>query len=396
MQTPSSNRLHVAIFGDTNSGKSSIFNKLIGQEISIVSEISGTTTDPVSKAIEFLPFGPIVLIDTAGLSDFSALGEKRIDKTKTVLNRTDLALYIIDCENYNKEVFAEFKKLFKEFNIPYITVLNKEDKHSNAEENFENAISVSALDDKKIQDLREKIISELNKIQNETKEPSLSAYLKQSSTVVLVIPIDSEAPKGRIILPQVQIIRDCLDNNIKCIITNENTISEVFEQCKNIDIVITDSKIFPLVNKIVPKDILLTSFSVLLAEQKGDLKTFIEGAKAVNNLKDGDTVLIAETCTHTHNHEDIGQVIIPNAIRKITGKQINFEFLYGKEFSISDKNYSLIIHCGGCMVTRRELLSRIKISADNKIPITNYGLVLSLASGILERTVEFTQNNTKD
>lgn len=390
--TPQSNRLHVSIFGETNSGKSSLFNAFLGTDTAIVSEISGTTTDPISKSMELIPFGPIVLIDTAGINDKSMLGNSRIEKTKKVLDRTDYAIYTIDISNFDEEEFYSIKSEFEERKINYTIVITKKDLYNENDVNkfkskFKNSYAISSKDKNSVEEFKKFIANELNKI--EVKENSiLKGLLDEGATAVLVIPIDEEAPKGRLILPQVQLIRDCLDNGIRCNVTTEKYLNKTLEESRKVDLVITDSQAFKYVSKVVPPEIPLTSFSILMARQKGDIEALISGVKAIKNLKDNSKVLIAEVCTHTKNHQDIGTVKIPNGLKKLTGKNFNFEFCSGRDFPEDIEKYDLIIHCGGCMATSREIQNRINKACKKNIPITNYGIVLAYISGILERSIE--------
>lgn len=395
--TPQSNRIHVTIFGETNSGKSALFNSILGTNTSIVSDISGTTTDPVSKSMELIPFGPIVITDTGGINDKTILGEQRIKKTISVLNRTDFAIYTIDLNNYDENEFEKFKYEFKKRKIPYIILITKKDiTNKNKITEFKNKnincydISINSKED--IKEIKTKIIKHLSNI--EIKEQSMIYDLvKSKSTILLVIPIDSEAPKGRLILPQVQLIRDCLDHQINCNITTLNNLENSIKENKNISLVVTDSQIFKEVSEIVPENIYLTSFSILMAKQKGNIEKLIEGAYAIDSLKDNSKVLIAETCIHTKNHEDIGNIKIPNGIKKYTRKNIIFEFSSGKDFPDDLNKYDLIIHCGGCMITQKEMNNRINFASEKEIPITNYGIAIAYINGIFKRSIEIITNN---
>lgn len=389
--TPQANRKHIALYGKRNAGKSSLVNAIIGQEISLVSNVKGTTTDPVSKAMELLPFGPVVFVDTAGLDDEGELGALRVKRSMSILSRTDLALYIVDPGDNNVEEYEGLKKEFKRLNIPHLTIINKSDAYSENDLEatkalYDGAIVVSALKEEGIHFLKDEIISAL-----ETQEedlPIVGDLLAYGSTVVLVVPIDSEAPKGRIILPQVQLIRDCLDHGLKSYVVRDTELEEALKEIGKVDLIVTDSQAFKEVEKIVPKDVKLTGFSTLFARHKGDMKAFIEGVRFIEELTEDSKILISESCTHNHSHEDIGRVKIPKLLEKHTGKKLNFTFKMGHDFPTSIDDFDFIIHCGSCMLNRKTMLSRIAISGEKDIPITNYGLVLAYLNGILERSIE--------
>ena len=315
--TPNSNRKHIGIYGNTNSGKSSLMNSILGQEISLVSNVEGTTTDPVQKAMELIPFGPVLLIDTAGLEDKTELGAVRIKKSYEVLRRLDFALYVIDAGNADLDTYKTWKRQLAKYNVNHVVVINKIDTVSKEEldtlvKNFKSYVSVSAKDNKGIDELKSEIIKHL---ENGEEEKSLVGdLLEYGSKVILVVPIDSEAPKGRIILPQVQVIRDCLDHGIKTYVVRDTELKEALEEIKDVDLVITDSQAFKEVESIVPKDLKLTSFSILFARQKGELNEFLKGTKKLDTLKPNDKVLICESCSHNVSHEDIGRVKIPNML----------------------------------------------------------------------------------
>ncbi len=391
-KTPQSNRVHITIFGETNSGKSALFNAITGANTAIVSEISGTTTDPITKSMELLPFGPVVIIDTAGLNDNTILGKSRMKKTKEVMDRTDFALYTVDINNFSEEEYYTLKKELDNRKIPHIVVFTKKDvsdieKLAQYSMKFENTYIVSVNDIKTIDALKNKISDQLSAI-TENEQCLIKGVVPSGSVVIMVVPIDSEAPKGRLILPQVQLIRDCLDNGIRCNVTTEEHLEQALNESQKVDLVITDSQVFGLVSKIVPDNIPLTSFSILMARQKGDISTFIYGAEYIKKLQNGDKVLICEACTHTKSHEDIGTIKIPNMLKKITQKDITFDFAYGRDFPENLEEYALIVHCGGCMITQREMRNRIRKAVDNNVPITNYGIALAYGSGILDRCVE--------
>lgn len=387
--TPRGNRKHVVLYGKTNSGKSSLFNRLCNSNISIVSEREGTTTDPVSKGVELIPVGPVLYIDTAGLEDNTALGDLRVNKTLDLLKRTDIALYIIDGKDKDLSSFNKMKKEFKKYNIPYLLVINKVDMLENNEikemkKACENVIFISTKYDSDIEEVKEKLIELIEREEEEL--PLIGDLLPYGSKVILVVPIDSEAPKGRLILPQVQCIRDCLDHGIKSYVVRDTELKEALEEIKDVDLVVTDSQAFKLVNEIVPKEIMLTSFSMLFARQKGDINEFINGVWGVRNLKPGDKVLISESCSHNVSHEDIGRVKIPTLLEKYVGGKLNFEFKIGYDFAEDIGDYKLIIHCGGCMVNRKTILNRINLCKERKVYITNYGVLLSFLTNTLERS----------
>ncbi|MGL5123239.1 MAG: [FeFe] hydrogenase H-cluster maturation GTPase HydF [Fusobacteriaceae bacterium] len=389
--TPNSNRLHIGIFGKTNSGKSSLINAITEQNISIVSEIEGTTTDSVTKAMEFLPFGPVLFIDTAGLEDHTPLGELRLKKTLEELKRCNFAILIIDASKIDFSFYKEQEKQFKKYNISFLLVLNKVDLITAGEIEkikniFPKGIFVSTLNKKSILNLKDEILKE---IQKEQEEPKLLGDLVQyNGKVLMVVPVDSEAPKGRLILPQVQLIRECLDHGIKSYVVRDTELQSALEDIKNIDLVVTDSQAFKNVDKILNNRAKLTSFSILFARQKGDLFSLVNGVKTLKNLKDKDKILIAETCTHNTSHEDIGRVKIPKLIKKYSGKDIKFDFVAGKDFPANLSEYSLVIHCGACMINKKLMQNRIDDSLKCKVPITNYGLVIAEITGILDKSLE--------
>lgn len=395
--TPNADRVHIGIFGRRNAGKSSVINAVTGQNLAIVSDVLGTTTDPVYKAMEILPLGPVVLIDTPGLDDVGELGELRVQKAFQVLNKTDIALLVLDVNSGFSKEEEKLLELVKAKNIPFVAVLNKtdiakEDKIKEFEKllkdkyNIENVVSVSAEKKDGIFELKEKIAS-LNT--EKEKSPIISDLVCPGETAVLVVPIDESAPKGRLILPQQQTIRDLLDHNAMAAVTQVTTLAKTLESFKEPPkIVVTDSQAFKEVAKIVPESVPLTSFSILFARHKGELSTLVKGVKAMDDLKDGDTVLISEGCTHHRQCNDIGSVKIPNAVRKYTGKNLNFEFTSGGEFPLDLSKYSLIIHCGGCMLNEREMKYRIACANDAGIPMVNYGVLLAQVNGILNRSLE--------
>lgn len=387
MKTLKSMRLQIGVFGKTNVGKSSFLNRVTNQEISIVSDVAGTTTDVVEKSMELLPVGPVTFLDTAGLDDESELGEKRVEKTMKVINRIDVAIIVCDfngIDDYEKELI----KKFEELKIPYLIVENKCDIKKVELSGYDNVLYTSVKDDEalvfKFKEALVKLLPE-----DFVNSPKIAGDLvPPQSTVILVIPIDKEAPKGRIILPQVQTIRDLLDSNCMPYVVKETELKQAIENLKTPPaLVITDSQAFKKVSEIVPENIPLTSFSILFARLKGDLDEFTKGAEAIENLKDGDMVLILESCTHHAIEDDIGRVKIPNLLRKRTGKNLVIHNYAGHDFP-DVKDYKLIIHCGACMTNRREVLSRILIANKSDVPITNYGVAISYCLGILPRAVK--------
>ncbi|MBR1425730.1 [bacterium] len=387
MNTLKSNRLHIGIFGKTNVGKSSFLNKITNQEVSIVSDIAGTTTDIVEKSMEFLPIGPVNFLDTAGINDETELGSKRLDKTLSALKRTDIAVLMCDHEaigEYEKKLIEEFES----FKIPFVIIVNKTDISKPLIDGYKNVIFTSVLYD---EELIYKFKDELIKLLPDefVNSPKIAGDLiDEGSTVILVIPIDKEAPKGRIILPQVQTLRDLLDSGCKVVCVRDTELKQAINDLKIPPaLVITDSQAFKKVAEIVPENIPLTSFSILFARLKGDLKAFVNGASAIEKLQNGDKVLILESCTHHAIEDDIGRVKIPNLLKKKTGKDLVIENFSGHDFpDILD--YKLIIHCGACMTNRREVLSRILTASRNGIPITNYGISISYCLGILPRALK--------
>jgi [FeFe] hydrogenase H-cluster maturation GTPase HydF len=393
--TPLANRKHIGVFGNMNSGKSSLVNALTGQKISLVSPVKGTTTDPVKKAMELIPYGPVVFIDTAGLNDYGELGAMRAEKSKSVLRETDFALYVLDAEA-DTEVPEDMLRLFKRFSIPYIVVINKSDKVSGEilsalKEKNPGAMAVSALLNLGIDQLRQELSRRLK--ENDEEETLIGDLLPAGSKVILVIPLDSAAPKGRLILPQVQVIRDCLDHGIKSYVVRDTELESALRDMPDVDLVITDSKIFDKVNSIVPTNIKLTSFSMLFARLKGDFDEFIRGARAVDNLKPDSRILIAESCTHNQTHEDIGRVKIPKLLNKYTDYDLEYDFCAGNDFDKDLSRYDLVVHCGACMMNKKALSSRIADCREKGIPITNYGILLSKLNRILDRTIQIMYKN---
>ena len=394
--TPSSERIHIGIFGKRNAGKSSIINALTGQNLAIVSDVKGTTTDPVLKAMELLPLGPVVMIDTPGLDDEGDLGTLRIQKAYQVLNKTDIAILVVDgTVGMTKEDHAILNRI-KEKGIPSIVVLNKADMA--LPEQFTDAPSlglapedyftwVSASDKSNIFELKELIATLVPA--DDLKLRIVGDLIEPSDFIILVVPIDKAAPKGRLILPQQQTIRDILEADAAAIVIKDNELSHTLSSLgKKPAMVITDSQVFGKVSKETPDDIPLTSFSILFARYKGSLRTVVDGARTLGTLEDGDTVLIAEGCTHHRQCDDIGTVKLPRLIQNYTGKNINFEFTSGTEFPIDLSTYKLVIHCGGCTLNEREMKYRLKCAEDAQLPITNYGIAIAHMNGILERSIE--------
>ena len=384
--TPASERIHIGFFGRRNAGKSSIVNAVTGQELAVVSDVKGTTTDPVYKTMELLPLGPVMIIDTPGFDDEGMLGELRVKKTKQILNKTDIAVLVVDAAEGLKECDRELIRLFEAKRIGYLIVYNKSDLLDEIPAAGEKEIYASALKKEHIFEVKERI----GALKEQTEEKCIIAdKLDRGDFVVLVVPIDSAAPKGRLILPQQQTIRDILDAGAMAIVTKESELTTTLEGLgKKPAMVITDSQVFKAVAPMVPKDIPLTSFSILMARYKGLLDAAAPGAAAVEHLKDGDTILIAEGCTHHRQCDDIGTVKIPNWLRKYTGKDIKIETCSGTEFPEDLTKYAMVIHCGGCMLNEREVRYRTKCAVDQGVPITNYGTLIAYMNGILKRSLE--------
>lgn len=384
--TPSGERVHIGFFGRRNAGKSSVVNAVTGQELSVVSDTLGTTTDPVYKSMELLPMGPVMIIDTPGFDDSGDLGALRVKKTKQVLNKCDAAVLVIDGTIGRSGCDSQLLAIFKEKNIPYVIAYNKQDlaKKQNL---AENEVSVSAETGEGIFELKE-TIARLIKTDADAKR-IVGDLISPRDTVVLVTPIDAAAPKGRLILPQQQTLRDILDADAAAAVVKETQLKETLENLKTPpSLVITDSQAFGFVSKIVPKEIPLTSFSILMARYKGYLKGAVHGVAAIESLKDGDTVLIAEGCTHHRQCDDIGTVKIPKWLKSYTNKELTIKTVSGTEFPEDLSGISLIIHCGGCMLNEREVRFRMKCAEDAGIPMTNYGVVIAYMKGILPRSLE--------
>ena len=385
--TPSANRVHIGFFGCRNAGKSSLVNAVTGQELAVVSDVKGTTTDPVSKAMELLPLGPVVIIDTPGYDDEGALGEKRVRKTKQTLNKTDIAVLVVDGTRGMNKYDFELLSIIKEKNIPYIIAYNKSDAGEAVSViDGENCIAVSAEKNENIYELKERIGKLMPSDDGKTL---VDGIMSAGDTAVLVIPIDEAAPKGRLILPQQQVIRDILDIGGCAVVTKETELAETLDRLKDKPkVVITDSQAFAMVSKIVPEDVPLTSFSILMARYKGFLETAYRGVHAIDELRDGDTVLIAEGCTHHRQCGDIGTVKIPRWLAAHTGKKIEIKTCSGTEFPEDLTPYAAVIHCGGCMLSEREVQYRMKCALDFGVPFTNYGIFIAYVTGILERSVK--------
>ena len=406
--TPKGDRLQIAIYGKRNAGKSSVINAITGQNIAIVSEVKGTTTDPVSKAMEILPLGPCMFIDTPGLDDEGELGKKRIAKAMEVLNKTDIALIVMDITSITEDDLSgpralpekelEIVKLVEEKKLPYIIVLNQADRIDDvtAEKIRTRIVSknitvpvniVSTLQKTGLEELKDNLIAQVPDADNELH--IVGDLIEADDIIVLVVPIDSAAPKGRLIMPQQQVLRDILDNNAIAAVTQVPQLSRTLEKFSgNVSMVVTDSQAFKEVSAIVPENIPLTSFSILFARHKGNLQKLVEGVTAVERLKDGDTVLIAEGCTHRRQCDDIGTVKIPRWLNEHSGKELNIETCSGIEFPADLSKYAMIIHCGGCTLHEKEMKHRIYRAESQNIPIVNYGIFIAYVNGILKRSVE--------
>lgn len=399
--TPSSERLHIGIFGRRNAGKSSLLNAITGQDLAIVSKTKGTTTDPVNKSMELLPLGPVVFTDTPGLDDEGDMGELRVKKSYQVLNKTDIGLLVADGDllrSRERDFEVTEKPLLEEFvkrEIPYLIVINKEELLTEVDRNEmlritgqpEKTVFVSAANRTNIEELKNRI-AQLNPGEQAAGK-LVGDLLLPGDLAVLVVPIDAAAPKGRLILPQQQVIRDCLDAGAVPVVTRETELNgALLALGKKPKLVITDSQVFGQVNRIVPKEIFLTSFSILLARYKGNLKSQVQGARAIDRLGDGDRVLIAESCTHHRQCGDIGTEKLPKWLKEHTKKNLDLTFVSGTEFPEDLSGYALVIHCGGCMINEREMRFRLKCAEDAGVPMTNYGVSIAHMHGILERAIE--------
>ena len=385
-ETPSANRLHIGFFGRRNAGKSSLVNAVTGQQLALVSDVAGTTTDPVFKAMELLPLGPVMIIDTAGIDDEGELGLLRVKKTRQVLNKTDAAVLVVSAEAGFTDCDREFEQLLQNKGIPYIVAVSKSELGLSWKLP-EGAVTVSSATGEGIHQLKERI-GQLVKDGGDNAR-IVGDLLSEGDSVVLVVPIDGAAPKGRLILPQQQTIRDILDAGAFATVCRDTELKRALGcMTEKPKMVITDSQAFGVVSKAVPRDIPLTSFSILMARYKGFLEEAVSGAAAIDRLKDGDKVLICEGCTHHRQCEDIGTVKLPRWLREYTGCEPEFSFTSGADFPEELSQYALIIHCGGCMLTPREVSYRMKCAADMGVPITNYGTALAMMKGILRRSVE--------
>ena len=383
--TPSAQRLHIGFFGCRNAGKSSLVNAVTGQDLALVSEVKGTTTDPVMKAMELLPLGPVVIIDTPGYDDEGLLGEQRVMRTKRILNRSDLAVLVVDGTSGIGEADRELLGLFRSKNIPHLVVMNKADLIGTDTARPDEVLYVSALTGRGIEELKERLGAMAPK--EDPNHRLLGDLISPGDLVVLVCPIDESAPKGRIILPQQQAIRDILDTGAMAVVCRETELEETFRKLgTKPSLTVTDSQAFGIVDKITPDDISLTSFSILMARYKGFLKTAAAGAAALGRLRDGDRILMAEGCTHHRQCNDIGTVKIPRWILKHTGKDLVFETCSGREFPEDLSSYAAVIHCGGCMITERDVQYRMRCALDQNVPFTNYGIVIAAMTGALERS----------
>lgn len=386
--TPSAERLRIGFFGCRNVGKSSLVNAITNQEISVVSDVKGTTTDPVKKAMELLPLGPVIIIDTPGFDDEGILGEKRIERTRTILRNCDIAVLVTVADRELNSIEKELISIFKNRNIPYIIAKNKNDITNNkttSEEN--NVVFTSATNKTGIDELKNMIGNSIKSNINQIH--LVSDLLEKNDIVVLVTPIDESAPKGRLILPQQQVIRDIIDSEAIAIVTQETTLKQTLNSLnQKPKLVITDSQVFKIVNNIVPQDIMLTSFSILMARYKGFLENAIKGAKQISNLKNGSKVLISEGCTHHRQCEDIGTVKLPKWLKEFTSADLQIEWTSGNEFSNNIKDYDLVIHCGGCMLNPNEMKYRMNLANSQNVPFTNYGIAIAYMNGILNRSIE--------
>ncbi len=384
--TASADRVHIGFFGLRNAGKSSLVNAITGQELAVVSDVKGTTTDPVKKAMELLPLGPVVIIDTPGIDDEGSLGEMRVRKARQVLNYTDIAVLVSDGTTEMNIAEKELISLFEGKKIPYVIAYSKADLLDDVPPKKENTIYVSAENNININELKD-MLATLTKT-SENNKKIVSDLLCEGDCVVLVVPIDESAPKGRLILPQQQTIRDIIEAGATSVVCRDTELVQTLSMlAKKPKLVITDSQAFGRVSKDTPEDILLTSFSILFARYKGNLENAVRGAAQLDKLNDGDTVLISEGCTHHRQCNDIGTVKMPNWISNYTGKKLNFEFTSGTEFPDDVSKYSLIVHCGGCMLNEREMQYRMRHSADCSVPMTNYGTAIAQMHGILKRSL---------
>lgn len=400
-ETPRSNRVHIALFGKRNAGKSSLINAITNQEIAVVSPVLGTTTDPVYKAMELLPIGPVVIIDTAGLDDVGILGELRKNKTMEVLNKTDLAILVIDATVGVSDFDQEILEQIRGKNIPIVGVLNKFDdveldrgKVQSLEKSLGlKLIPVSSTEKTGIPELMQAMIRILP--DEDTSLGLVGDLISPGDYVLLVVPIDKGAPKGRLILPQQQVIRDILDNDAIAIVAKETELKEaLLHLAKRPSLVITDSQAFHAVAQEIPEDIPLTSFSILFARSKGDMEKMLRGIGKIEDLKDGDKILVVEGCTHHRKEDDIGRVKIPRWLKQLTGRELSYSYASGTSFPANLTEFALVIHCGGCMLNNREMKHRISRVIEQGVPIVNYGLLISHVAGVLDRAIAPLQSKT--
>lgn len=385
--TVSAERVHIGFFGLRNAGKSSLVNAVTGQKLSVVSDVKGTTTDPVKKAMELLPMGPVVIIDTPGIDDEGVLGEQRVERAKQILRQADIAILAVDAQKGLQTADNELIELFKQRKLPYVIVYNKADLLPKLPPETANEIYVSAETGDGIHALKERIAALAKTAENDRK--IVSDLIESGDTVILVTPIDSAAPKGRLILPQQQTLRELLEAGALTTVVRETELEQALDALKTPPrMVITDSQAFGVVSKIVPENIELTSFSILFARYKGDLATVIGGAAKLSHLKDGDKILISEGCTHHRQCQDIGTVKLPGWINNYTGKNLSFSFTSGTEFPDDLSDYALVVHCGGCMLNEKEMKSRLERCKEQDIPVTNYGIAIAQMHGILKRSLE--------
>ena len=383
---PAAERIHIAFFGCRNAGKSSVVNAVTGQDIAVVSDIKGTTTDPVTKSMELLPLGPVVIIDTPGFDDEGMLGNLRVRKTKQILNKADIGILVVDAAAGLNEYDRQILSIFAEKETPYLIVYNKTDLLEKTGEEDDHSVYVSALTGSGIYELKERIG---NLVSGEADQKTIVGDLiKRDDNIILVCPIDEAAPKGRLILPQQETLRDILDGSAHAVVTKETELLTAMESLKKKpDLVITDSQALAVVGKIVPEEVPLTTFSILMARYKGFLETAVAGIAAAKRLKEGDRILMAEGCTHHRQCNDIGTVKIPKLLQDYCGCTLHFETCSGREFPEDLSGYSMVIHCGGCMNTERDIKYRMRCTTDQNIPFTNYGITLACVTGTLERTL---------
>ena len=388
--TPVADRRQVTIFGNANAGKSTLFNAILGQELALVSPERGTTADPVTKAMELIPYGPVALTDTAGLDDTGLLGGKRAGKARAMLERTDFALYAADIDNFSLRNYANIKTTFKSHDIPHLLVFTKCDIASHAAIRamtalYPDALTTSQFQPESIAALKARLGQELLKLGAPQEETLLGDLLPAGNIVVLVTPIDSEAPKGRLIQPQVMVLRDCLDHHMICLVTQPAELPAALAASPKVDLVITDSQAFGEIAAATPEGIPLTSFSMVLARQKGEMDAFLAGAAVIPALHPNDRVLMAEACTHASTHEDIGRVKLPKLLEKAAGGALRFEYAVAHDFPDDLSDYKLVIHCGACMFNRKLVVSRVEKAKEAGVPMTNYGVALAYLADILDK-----------